>query len=87
MDWYGRVLLDDNAAAGACVKVSFLHEVVIARALMDTGASVNVMTGRLWEKPWPALLEAPPTLFAANRSQIEVIGMSSPLKTTIGIRD
>ena len=25
--------------------------------------------------------------FAANRSQIEVIGTSSPLKTTMGIKD
>ena len=45
VDWFGRVLLDDNA--GACVKVSFLHEAVIARALMDTGASVNILTERL----------------------------------------
>ena len=29
VDWYGRVLLDDNA--GACVEVSFLHGAVIAR--------------------------------------------------------
>ncbi len=55
---------------------------------MDTGASVNVMTERLWERLGkPALLEAPPTLFAANISQIEVIGKSSPLKTTMGIKD
>ncbi len=33
------------------------------------------------------MLEAPPTLFAANRSQIEVIGKSSPLKTTMGNKD
>ncbi len=86
VDWYGRVLLDDNA--GACVRVSFLNEEIIARALMDTRASVNVMTERLWEKLGkPALLEAPPTLFAANRSQIEVVGKSSPLKTTMGIKD
>ena len=59
VDWY-QVLLDDNA--GACVKVSFLHEVVIAR---DTGASENIMMERLWEKiRKPALLEAPPNLFA-----------------------
>ncbi len=75
------MLLDDNA--GACVRVSFLYEEVVARALMDTGASVNVMTERLWEKLGkPALLEAPPTLFAANRSQIKVIGKSSPLKSS-----
>ena len=35
----------------------------------------------------PALLEAPPTLFVGNRSQTEVIGKSSPLKTTMGIKD
>ncbi len=68
--------------------VSFLNEEIIARALMDTGASVNVMKERLWEKLGkPALLEAPPTLFAANRSHIEVVGKSSPLKTTMGIKD
>ncbi len=86
IDWYGRVLLDDNA--GACVKVSFLREVVIARALLDTEASVKIMTEGLWEKlGTPALLEAPPMLFAANRSQIELIGKSSPLTTTMGIKD
>ena len=74
--------------AGACVRVSFLHEEIKARAFMDTGGSVNVMTERLWEKLGkPALLEATPTLFAANRSQIEVVGKSSPLKTTMGIKD
>ncbi len=86
VDWDGRVLLDEHA--GACVKVSILHEMVIARSLMDTGASVNVMTERLWEKlEKPALLEAHPTQFAANRSQIEVIGKSSALKTTMDIKD
>ncbi len=32
-------------------------------------------------------MEAPPTLFAANRSHIEVVGKISPLKTTMGIKD
>ena len=52
------------------------------------GASVNIMAERLWEKLGkPVLLEAPPLLFAANRSQIEVIGKRSPLKSTMGIKD
>ncbi len=60
VDWYGRVLLDDNA--GACVKVSFLHEEVIFRTLMDTGAGQKD-SGRssgnqpCWKRPRGCLLQ------------------------------
>ncbi len=83
VDWYGRILLGEHSSA--LVTIIFLHEVIKVRALLDTGAGPSIMTENLWiQLGKPALKEAYTSIYAADRSEIAVIGKTSPLMTVMG---
>ena len=74
---YGRVVIDSNASTTVRLVMNGVE--VKAKALLDTGAGPNVMTGDLWRKlKSNHLLGAAPHLYSADRSTIKVHGRAPP---------
>ncbi len=81
IDWHGRIILDDHSGASVLLKWT---EDASTRALLDTGAGPNVMTEGIWQAIGEPMLKSYSSkLYTADKSAIQVLGRTPPVKTQL----
>ncbi len=80
----GRILLD--AESGTEAALIWGGRKLRVRALLDTGASINIMTAGVWKAfNSPTLMSSTPKVLNADRTLIKSLGMTPQVPTRLNL--